>query len=188
MGWLKEWDKTVFGISTPAPPPFVPPPSSSSSPYVRKQFTKDKKTDSPTSSPTSSPYNGKGQQKWRSSRFEKKDNTASPGKEKYKHSRYGGGEEASAETNSQPAKPNGHTTSPSKYGALNSNVSSNGMPRYKAVLLCGPPGLGKTTLAHVLARHAGYNPVEINARYLSLLFPPPPPSSPLLSELISLIK
>ena len=27
----------------------------------------------------------------------------------------------------------------------------------------GPPGLGKTTLAHVVANHAGYNVVEINA-------------------------
>jgi chromosome transmission fidelity protein 18 len=28
---------------------------------------------------------------------------------------------------------------------------------------CGCPGIGKTTLAHVLARHAGFRPVEINA-------------------------
>ena len=30
--------------------------------------------------------------------------------------------------------------------------------------MCGPPGLGKTTLAHVVASHAGYNVVEMNAR------------------------
>ena len=33
-------------------------------------------------------------------------------------------------------------------------------------LLCGAPGLGKTTLAHVIAQHAGYNVVEMNARYV----------------------
>lgn len=33
----------------------------------------------------------------------------------------------------------------------------------QVALLCGPPGLGKTTLAHVIARHAGYNVVEMNA-------------------------
>ena len=30
--------------------------------------------------------------------------------------------------------------------------------------MSGPPGLGKTTLAHIVAKHAGYNVVEMNAR------------------------
>lgn len=31
--------------------------------------------------------------------------------------------------------------------------------------MSGPPGLGKTTLAHVVARQAGYDVFEINARW-----------------------
>jgi Holliday junction resolvasome RuvABC ATP-dependent DNA helicase subunit len=30
-------------------------------------------------------------------------------------------------------------------------------PQQKTAMLYGPPGLGKTTLAHVVATHAGYN-------------------------------
>ncbi|KAJ8915948.1 hypothetical protein NQ315_016624, partial [Exocentrus adspersus] len=46
---------------------------------------------------------------------------------------------------------------------LNTNLDEHGRPEHKVALLCGPPGLGKTTLAHMVARHAGYNVVEINA-------------------------
>uniref|UniRef100_A0A453IFN9 AAA+ ATPase domain-containing protein n=1 Tax=Aegilops tauschii subsp. strangulata TaxID=200361 RepID=A0A453IFN9_AEGTS len=42
--------------------------------------------------------------------------------------------------------------------------SVDNAPEQKVVLLlCGPAGLGKTTLAHVAAKHCGYHVVEINA-------------------------
>ncbi|KAL4246083.1 hypothetical protein ABKN59_003317 [Abortiporus biennis] len=36
-------------------------------------------------------------------------------------------------------------------------------PTEKILLISGPPGLGKTTLAHVVAKHAGYSVFEVNA-------------------------
>lgn len=48
-------------------------------------------------------------------------------------------------------------------GELKEELDSSGRPLQKIVLISGPPGLGKTTLAHVVAKHAGYNPVEMNA-------------------------
>nr|CCD11568.1 unnamed protein product [Trypanosoma congolense IL3000] len=36
-------------------------------------------------------------------------------------------------------------------------------PDDRLAILIGPPGVGKTTLAHVLAMHCGYEPLEINA-------------------------
>ena len=46
---------------------------------------------------------------------------------------------------------------------LNKDLDEFGRPQQKIALLCGPPGLGKTTLAHMVAIHAGYKPVEVNA-------------------------
>ncbi|NWH61823.1 CTF18 protein, partial [Geococcyx californianus] len=46
---------------------------------------------------------------------------------------------------------------------LEAELDQHKRPKHKVALLCGPPGLGKTTLAHVIAKHAGYNAVEMNA-------------------------
>lgn len=46
---------------------------------------------------------------------------------------------------------------------LKTDIDELGRPVQKVALLCGPPGLGKTTLAHTIARHAGYAIREINA-------------------------
>ncbi|CAN6307191.1 unnamed protein product [Urochloa humidicola] len=48
-------------------------------------------------------------------------------------------------------------------GSFSKKPSVDNTPEQKVLLLCGPPGLGKTTLAHVAARHCGYHVVEINA-------------------------
>ncbi|PYH48787.1 putative sister chromatid cohesion factor (Chl12) [Aspergillus saccharolyticus JOP 1030-1] len=46
---------------------------------------------------------------------------------------------------------------------MQSDKDEEELAHRKVLLLCGPPGLGKTTLAHVCARQAGYEVLEINA-------------------------
>ncbi|XP_054723960.1 chromosome transmission fidelity protein 18 homolog, partial [Uloborus diversus] len=50
-----------------------------------------------------------------------------------------------------------------QFGELNEELDEHGRPYHKVAFLSGPPGLGKTTLAVIIAKHAGYNVVEINA-------------------------
>ena len=53
----------------------------------------------------------------------------------------------------------------SRINNINNNRDGiNGLrPEYPVILLCGPPGTGKTTLAHIVAKHCGYRVLEINA-------------------------
>ena len=39
----------------------------------------------------------------------------------------------------------------------------DGMNVFRAVMISGPPGIGKTTSAHLCAKLAGYTPIELNA-------------------------
>lgn len=39
----------------------------------------------------------------------------------------------------------------------------DGMNIFRAVMITGPPGIGKTTSAHLCAKLAGYTPIEFNA-------------------------
>jgi len=41
------------------------------------------------------------------------------------------------------------------FRTLDQEFDTYNRPMQKIALLCGPPGLGKTTLAHILAKHAG---------------------------------
>jgi chromosome transmission fidelity protein 18 len=43
------------------------------------------------------------------------------------------------------------------------NIDPFQRPLHKILMIHGPPGLGKTTLAHVAAKIAGYDVIEINA-------------------------
>ncbi|KAF7223516.1 chromosome transmission fidelity protein 18 homolog isoform X1 [Nothobranchius furzeri] len=68
-------------------------------------------------------------------------------------------------------KPNQGNQNPNRFKSkiemteelLEAELDQYKRPKFKVALLSGPPGLGKTTLAHVIAKHAGYNVVEINA-------------------------
>ncbi|XP_064872217.1 chromosome transmission fidelity protein 18 homolog, partial [Oncorhynchus nerka] len=65
--------------------------------------------------------------------------------------------------NFNPANQKFKTKSQITEELLEAELDQYKRPKYKVVLLSGPPGLGKTTLAHIIAKHAGYNVVEINA-------------------------
>lgn len=50
-----------------------------------------------------------------------------------------------------------------RQGNLNTDLDENKVPVQKIALLVGKPGLGKSTLAHIIAHHAGYVVREVNA-------------------------
>ncbi|KAJ8001317.1 hypothetical protein DPEC_G00168290 [Dallia pectoralis] len=91
---------------------------------------------------------------------------SAPNQGQFKSSNHSQGRFSSAnqsQGNFNQANPKFKTKSQITEEILDAELDQYKRPKYKVVLLSGPPGLGKTTLAHIIAKHAGYNVVEINA-------------------------
>ncbi|KAJ3326640.1 hypothetical protein HDU76_012758 [Blyttiomyces sp. JEL0837] len=57
----------------------------------------------------------------------------------------------------------GKKTAPQPKWGQKENMDPLRRPEKKILLMAGPAGLGKTTLAHIVSKHCGYNIIEINA-------------------------
>lgn len=60
-----------------------------------------------------------------------------------------------------------HSTSlhirPNSVKANFKKPGKDGMNIFRGVMISGPPGIGKTTSAHLVAKLAGFTPIELNA-------------------------
>lgn len=69
-----------------------------------------------------------------------------------------------------------HLTTPSQHNFVSNRLfrpnsvksgfkkpGKDGMNIYRGVMISGPPGIGKTTSAHLVAKLAGFTPIELNA-------------------------
>ena len=52
---------------------------------------------------------------------------------------------------------------PKYYASGFKKPGKEGFGTYRALLISGPPGIGKTTSAHLIAKLKGYSPIELNA-------------------------
>lgn len=49
------------------------------------------------------------------------------------------------------------------HNSFDSKINDSEINSCRAVIISGPPGIGKTTAAHVIARTSNYEPLELNA-------------------------
>ncbi len=56
-----------------------------------------------------------------------------------------------------------HRARPKYYKSAFKKGGPAGMGLYRAILISGGPGIGKTTSAHLMSVLKGYNPIELNA-------------------------
>ncbi|XP_078461214.1 chromosome transmission fidelity protein 18 homolog isoform X2 [Lampetra planeri] len=134
LKWLKLWDMVVFGRERKKKPP--PVTANEEQPQEQQQQKKQ----------------GDSRQQWGQKKKKGEWLPRDEWEKKQGWTRRGGGTNKNWKSKAQITE-----------DILEDELDAHNRPKYKVVLLCGPPGLGKTTLAHVVAHHAGYNVVEMNA-------------------------
>lgn len=66
------------------------------------------------------------------------------------------------DSSTNPTKQAGELKTSSSSSSKHSPKDRRPEETSRVILLSGNPGVGKTTLAHIIARHCGYRPVEVN--------------------------
>ncbi|GBG89589.1 hypothetical protein CBR_g49379 [Chara braunii] len=170
LRWLKQWDRCVFGEARTAT-------SSEALAALRR----------PSAAPSSGPGRGRGRfGQWsqgggggarggggglggkgqgdRTVNANSRQGFANNGGWDRSKSGPGRGAQDGSSEDTKGANKGGNIWNKGSASGMPAAMDADGLrPAEKVLLLCGAPGLGKTTLAHVAAHHCGYHVVEVNA-------------------------